>query len=103
MPGTPSSPVEGTRAPPLTLFDLAERSTPSELKSAWDEADRLKRLRVPEVARVYELTSDDRVLQMAAAAVDVSVEEFFGAWFAGVLANGRTPAFARAAVGHRGY
>ena len=38
-----------------TLFDLAERSAPSELKSAWDEADRLKRLRVPEVARVYEL------------------------------------------------
>lgn len=38
-----------------TLFDLAERSTPNELKSAWDEADRLKRLRVPEVARVYEL------------------------------------------------
>ena len=35
------------------------------------------------VARVYELTSADRVLQMAAAAVDVSVEEFFGAWFAG--------------------
>jgi very-short-patch-repair endonuclease len=38
-----------------TLFDLAERSTPNELKSAWDEADRLKRLRVPEVARVYDL------------------------------------------------
>jgi uncharacterized membrane protein len=27
----------------------------------------------------------------------------FGAWFAGQLANGRTPAFARAAVGQRGY
>jgi uncharacterized membrane protein len=27
----------------------------------------------------------------------------FGAWFAGALANGRIPAFARAAVGHRGY
>jgi uncharacterized membrane protein len=27
----------------------------------------------------------------------------FGAWFAGALANGRTPRFARAAVGHRGY
>jgi uncharacterized membrane protein len=27
----------------------------------------------------------------------------FGAWFSGALANGRTPAFARAAVGHRGY
>jgi uncharacterized membrane protein len=27
----------------------------------------------------------------------------FGAWFSGVLATGRTPAFARAAVGHRGY
>ena len=38
-----------------TLFDLAERSTPNELKSVWDEADRLRRLRVPEVARVYEL------------------------------------------------
>jgi very-short-patch-repair endonuclease len=38
-----------------TLFDLAERSTSNELKSAWDEADRLKRLRVPEVARIYEL------------------------------------------------
>jgi hypothetical protein len=38
-----------------TLFDLAERSAPHELKSAWDEADRLKRLRIPEVARVDEL------------------------------------------------
>ncbi|MCO8273359.1 DUF2231 domain-containing protein [Actinoplanes sp. TRM 88003] len=27
----------------------------------------------------------------------------FGAWFGGELANGRTPAFARAAVGNRGY
>ena len=27
----------------------------------------------------------------------------FGAWFSGELANGRTPAFARAAVGNRGY
>jgi len=27
----------------------------------------------------------------------------FGAWFGGELANGRTPAFARSAVGHRGY
>jgi len=27
----------------------------------------------------------------------------FGAWFAGVLASGRVPAFVRAAVGHRGY
>jgi very-short-patch-repair endonuclease len=38
-----------------TIFDLGERSAPHELKSAWDEADRLKLLRVPEVARVYEL------------------------------------------------
>lgn len=37
-----------------TLFDLAERSLPHELKSAWDEASRLRLLRVPEVARVYE-------------------------------------------------
>jgi hypothetical protein len=27
----------------------------------------------------------------------------FGAWFGGELANGRTPAFARAALGNRGY
>jgi uncharacterized membrane protein len=27
----------------------------------------------------------------------------FGVWFGGELANGRAPAFARAAVGHRGY
>ncbi|MGK5680399.1 DUF2231 domain-containing protein [Actinoplanes sp. URMC 104] len=27
----------------------------------------------------------------------------FGAWFSSALANGRTPAFARAAVGNRGY
>ncbi|MFF5080654.1 DUF2231 domain-containing protein [Actinoplanes sp. NPDC000266] len=27
----------------------------------------------------------------------------FGAWFGGQLANGRTPAFARAALGNRGY
>jgi len=37
-----------------TLFDIAERSRPYELKSAWDEASRLKLLRVPEVAAVYE-------------------------------------------------
>jgi hypothetical protein len=37
-----------------TLFDLAERSPPHELKSAWDEASRLRLLRVPEVAAVYE-------------------------------------------------
>jgi hypothetical protein len=49
-----------------TLFDLAERSAPHELKSAWDEADRLKRLRIPEVARVYEL---DRGRRRARAAL----------------------------------
>lgn len=37
-----------------TLFDLAERSLPHELKSAWDEASRLHLLRIPEVAAVYE-------------------------------------------------
>ncbi|HEX4304568.1 MAG TPA: hypothetical protein VHZ54_00890 [Solirubrobacterales bacterium] len=37
-----------------TLFDLAERSQPHRLKSAWDEASRLRLLRVPEVAAVYE-------------------------------------------------
>lgn len=37
-----------------TLFDLAERSRPYELKSAWDEASRLKLLRIPEVIAVYE-------------------------------------------------
>jgi very-short-patch-repair endonuclease len=37
-----------------TLFDLAERSEPHQLKSAWDEASRLRLLRVPEVALVYE-------------------------------------------------
>jgi len=37
-----------------TLFDLAERSRPYELKNAWDEADRLHLLRVPEVVAVYE-------------------------------------------------
>jgi very-short-patch-repair endonuclease len=37
-----------------TLFDLAERSQAYELKSAWDEASRLRVLRVPEVVAVYE-------------------------------------------------
>jgi very-short-patch-repair endonuclease len=37
-----------------TLFDVAERARPYELKNAWDEASRLKILRVPEVAAVYE-------------------------------------------------
>jgi very-short-patch-repair endonuclease len=37
-----------------TLFDIAERSAPHELRSAWDEASRLRLLRVPEVAAVYE-------------------------------------------------
>jgi very-short-patch-repair endonuclease/predicted transcriptional regulator of viral defense system len=36
-----------------TLFDLAERSLPHELKSAWDEASRLRLLRVPAVAMIY--------------------------------------------------
>jgi predicted transcriptional regulator of viral defense system len=37
-----------------TLFDLAERSPRHQLKSAWDEADRLHLLRLREVAIVYE-------------------------------------------------
>jgi hypothetical protein len=37
-----------------TLFDLAERSPPYALKSAWDEASRLRLLRVFEVAAIYE-------------------------------------------------
>jgi very-short-patch-repair endonuclease len=37
-----------------TLFDLAERSQPHRLKNAWDEASRLRLLRVPEVTMVYE-------------------------------------------------
>jgi very-short-patch-repair endonuclease len=37
-----------------TLFDVAERSLPYELKGAWDEASRLRLLRVPEVAVLYE-------------------------------------------------
>jgi very-short-patch-repair endonuclease len=37
-----------------TLFDVAEQSQPYELKNAWDGASRLKILRVPEVAAVYE-------------------------------------------------
>ena len=37
-----------------TLFDLAERSAPYELKGAWDEASRLRILRVPEVVAIYE-------------------------------------------------
>jgi very-short-patch-repair endonuclease len=37
-----------------TLFDLAEQSELHRLKSAWDEASRLRRLRPAEVAIVYE-------------------------------------------------
>jgi hypothetical protein len=37
-----------------TLFDLAEHSDPHRLKSAWDEASRLRLLRLPAVALVYE-------------------------------------------------
>jgi hypothetical protein len=37
-----------------TLFDLAECSPRHQLKSAWDEADRLHLLRLPEIALVYE-------------------------------------------------
>ncbi|MFC0861440.1 amino acid adenylation domain-containing protein [Sphaerimonospora cavernae] len=35
------------------------------------------------VAAVYHLVPGDQVLQMASPAVDVSVEELFGAWYAG--------------------
>ena len=38
-----------------TLFDLSERSPPHELKGAWEEASRLRLLRVPEVVAIYEL------------------------------------------------
>ena len=34
-------------------------------------------------AEVYQITSEDIVLQMASPAVDVSLEEFFGSWQAG--------------------
>jgi very-short-patch-repair endonuclease len=37
-----------------TLFDLAERSQYHRLVNAWDEASRLRLLRIPEVALVYE-------------------------------------------------
>lgn len=37
-----------------TLFDLAETGEPHRLKSAWDEADRLRLLRIKQVAIVYE-------------------------------------------------
>jgi hypothetical protein len=37
-----------------TLFDLAERSPIHEVKSAWDEADRLRLLRINQVAEDYE-------------------------------------------------
>jgi predicted transcriptional regulator of viral defense system len=37
-----------------TLFDLAERSPINNLSGAWEEADRLKLLRLREVAVVYE-------------------------------------------------
>ncbi len=55
-------------------------------------------------ARTYDLTSADRVLQMASAAVDVSVEEFFGAWFAGacvVMHNQETDALEAVVVRQR--
>jgi very-short-patch-repair endonuclease len=38
-----------------TLFDLAERSPRHQLEGAWEEASRLGLLRVPEVARIFEL------------------------------------------------
>lgn len=44
------------------------------------------------VASVYGLGPADRVLQMASAAVDVSVEEFFGAWQAGAAVVMHAPA-----------
>jgi very-short-patch-repair endonuclease len=37
-----------------TLFDLAERVEPPQLKNAWDEAGRLHLLRIKQVAMVYE-------------------------------------------------
>jgi very-short-patch-repair endonuclease len=37
-----------------TLFDLAERIERPQLKSAWDEAGRLRLLRVPQIATVCE-------------------------------------------------
>ncbi|MFD1326189.1 amino acid adenylation domain-containing protein, partial [Micromonospora sonneratiae] len=43
-------------------------------------------------ASVYGLTPADRVLQMASPAVDVSVEEFFGAWHAGAAVVMHDPA-----------
>jgi very-short-patch-repair endonuclease len=37
-----------------TLFDLAERGPANRLKDAWDEASRLRLLRVPEVTTAYD-------------------------------------------------
>jgi very-short-patch-repair endonuclease len=37
-----------------TLFDLAETAESPQLRSAWDEADRLRLLRIPQVATIYE-------------------------------------------------
>jgi hypothetical protein len=37
-----------------TLFDLGEHSQPHRLEGAWDEASRLRLLRVGEVAMIYE-------------------------------------------------
>ena len=37
-----------------TIFDMAESSQDHRIKGAWDEASRLKLLRVPEVSMIYE-------------------------------------------------
>lgn len=73
-----------------TLFDLAERSRPYELKSAWDEASRLRLLRVPEVTAVYErgrgrrartrirplLTAEQRHVEDSASPLEERFAEF---------------------------
>jgi very-short-patch-repair endonuclease len=37
-----------------TLFDIAETVEPPQFKSAWDEADRLRLLRIPQVTTIYD-------------------------------------------------
>ncbi|MBK5220328.1 MAG: hypothetical protein JJE35_11165 [Thermoleophilia bacterium] len=46
-----------------TLFDLAEVSAPDQLKQAWEEADRLKRLQLVAVERVCERGRGRRALR----------------------------------------
>jgi amino acid adenylation domain-containing protein len=97
----PDAEADGVGLPAPSAERAVRRGDPAYLIFTSGSSGRPKAVLVPQqaaltlaagAARTYELSAGDRVLQMASAAVDVSVEEFFGAWHAGACVVMHAPA-----------